>query len=101
MARPRYHHQLAHVVAVPSEHTVAGFAVQRHHVVADAVGVEPVVDVRKFRGVHSVPWKAADEQAAGSDSTVAAWDHSTVAVANNEDRTFVADDFQPVSEWDP
>ena len=104
-ARPRYHHQLAHVVAVPWEHIAADVAVQQNlavvagAVVPDDVGAEPV-DVRKFHGVHTVPWKAAGERAAGSGSTVAALDHSTVAVANNEDRTSAAGDLQPVSEWD-
>ncbi len=102
MAAPHYHHQLVHVVAAPWEHTAADVAVQLNLLVADAVvggdvGVEPV-DVHKFHGVRSVPWKAADERAAGSGSTAAASDHSTVVVANSGDRTSAADDFQPVSE---
>lgn len=102
MAAPHYHHQLVHVVAAPWEHTAADVAVQQNLLVADAdavgdVGAEPV-DVHKFHGVRSVPWKAADERAAGSGSTAAALDHSTVAVANSEDRTSAAADFQHVKE---
>ncbi len=99
MARLRYRHRLAPVVAVPWEHTAAA---QQNLVDAAAgdVVVEPL-DVRNFHGVHSVPWKAADEQAAGNGSTVAASDHSTVDVASSEGRTSVAaDDFQLVTEWD-